>query len=174
MIVSIHIFIWVPPVINATRIDNMFHFTCFNVEDPSDPSVGLIDGQLSIPGNLLREKVFDPVVSQVSFYQHSSCPLFILHITPQVLALIEDQLKRVEQPIHALLLVGGFAGSEYLKQCVEVTPSLISRKIGADKYQRPSSSLKSELLRDRLMRTQLLCVARLNTVYPRDSLCHPS
>ncbi|KAF8735260.1 hypothetical protein AX14_002404 [Amanita brunnescens Koide BX004] len=80
--------------------NNMFHFTCFNVEDPSDPSVGLIDGQLCIPGNLLREKVFDPVVSQV-------------------LALIEEQINRVDQPIHALLLVGGFAGSEHLKQCVQ-------------------------------------------------------
>ncbi|KAK2465542.1 hypothetical protein APHAL10511_002434 [Amanita phalloides] len=80
--------------------NNMFHFTCFNVEDPNDPSVGLIDGQLCIPGNLLREKVFDPVVSQV-------------------LSLIEEQVKRVDQPIHAILLVGGFAGSEYLKQCVE-------------------------------------------------------
>ncbi|KAF8622621.1 hypothetical protein AX15_006876 [Amanita polypyramis BW_CC] len=78
----------------------MFHFTCFNVEDPDDSSVGLIDGQLSMPGNLLREKVFDPVVSQV-------------------LNLIEEQIGRVDQPIHALLLVGGFAGSEYLKQCVE-------------------------------------------------------
>ncbi|KAF8637103.1 hypothetical protein AX17_003007 [Amanita inopinata Kibby_2008] len=78
----------------------MFHFTCFNVEDPHDPSVGLRDGQLTIPGNLLREKVFDPVVGQV-------------------LNLIEDQIKKVDQPIHALLLVGGFAGSEYLKQCVE-------------------------------------------------------
>lgn len=59
-------FVWFSSVINASCTDNMFHFTCFNVEDPSDPSVGLIDGQLSIPGNLLREKVFDPVVSQVS------------------------------------------------------------------------------------------------------------
>lgn len=35
----------------------MFHFTCFNVEDPHDPSVGLINGQLSIPGALLRREV---------------------------------------------------------------------------------------------------------------------
>ncbi|KAF5326409.1 hypothetical protein D9611_000946 [Ephemerocybe angulata] len=80
--------------------DNMFHFTCFNVEDPHDPSVGLINGQLSIPGNLLRREVFDPVVNQV-------------------IQLLEEQLARVEQPVHALLLVGGFAGSEYLKQRVE-------------------------------------------------------
>ena len=43
----------------------MFHFTCFNVEDPDDPSVGLINGELAIPGNLLRREVFDPVVRQV-------------------------------------------------------------------------------------------------------------
>ncbi|KAJ3550483.1 hypothetical protein NMY22_g464 [Coprinellus aureogranulatus] len=80
--------------------DNMFHFTCFNVEDPHDPSVGLFNGQLSIPGNLLRREVFDPVVNQV-------------------VQLLEEQIARVDQPIHALLLVGGFAGSEYLKQRVE-------------------------------------------------------
>jgi hypothetical protein len=43
----------------------MFYFTCFNVEDPHDPSVGLIHGQLGIPGSLLRQRVFDPVVDQV-------------------------------------------------------------------------------------------------------------
>ena len=43
----------------------MFHYTCFNVEDPHDPSVGLIHGDLAIPGNLLRREVFDPVVQQV-------------------------------------------------------------------------------------------------------------
>ncbi|PPR00589.1 hypothetical protein CVT26_009864 [Gymnopilus dilepis] len=80
--------------------DNFFHFTCFNVDDPHDPSVGLINGQLSIPGNLLRREVFDPVINEV-------------------IQLIEDQLARVDQPIHALLLVGGFAGSEYLKQRVQ-------------------------------------------------------
>ncbi|TFK37617.1 hypothetical protein BDQ12DRAFT_684989 [Crucibulum laeve] len=80
--------------------ENMFHFTCFNVEDPHDPSVGLINGQLSIPGNLLRVEVFDPVVNEV-------------------LRLIEEQTRRVDQRIDALLLVGGFAGSHYLKQRVE-------------------------------------------------------
>ena len=45
----------------------MFHFTCFNVEDPDDPTVGLVNGELAIPGNLLRREVFDPVVKQVCF-----------------------------------------------------------------------------------------------------------
>lgn len=44
----------------------MFHFTCFNVEDPDDPAVGLINGELAIPGNLLRREVFEPVVNQVT------------------------------------------------------------------------------------------------------------
>ncbi|KAF9558515.1 hypothetical protein CPC08DRAFT_743329 [Agrocybe pediades] len=80
--------------------DNMFHFTCFNVDDPHDPSVGLINGELSIPGNLLRREVFDPVVNEV-------------------IQLIEEQLSRIDQVVNALLLVGGFAGSEYLKQRVQ-------------------------------------------------------
>ena len=98
-------------------VDNMFHFTCFNVDDPDDPSVGLVDGQLCIPGNLLREKVFDPVVSQVKLLPPNYLALLTSH---QALNLIEEQLKRVDQPIQALLLVGGFAGSEYLRQCVQV------------------------------------------------------
>ena len=47
------------------NIGNMFHFTCFNVDDPDDPSVGLINGELAITGNLLRREVFDPVIDQV-------------------------------------------------------------------------------------------------------------
>ncbi|CCA73398.1 hypothetical protein PIIN_07352 [Serendipita indica DSM 11827] len=78
----------------------MFHFTCFNVEDPDDPSVGLFNGELSIPGNLLRREVFDPVINEV-------------------LQLIEDQLKRTEQVVDALMLVGGFSGSEYLFKRVD-------------------------------------------------------
>ncbi|KLO16492.1 actin-like ATPase domain-containing protein [Schizopora paradoxa] len=80
--------------------NNMFHFTCFNVDDPDDPTVGLINGELSIPGNLLRREVFDPVVDQV-------------------LELLEEQLHRVDQRIDALLLVGGFSGSEYLFKRVD-------------------------------------------------------
>ncbi|KAF9508050.1 hypothetical protein BS47DRAFT_1373741 [Hydnum rufescens UP504] len=66
---------------------NMFHFTCFNPEDPDDPVVGL---------------VFDPVVEQV-------------------LRLIDEQTHRVDQRIDALLLVGGFSGSEYLFKRVDET-----------------------------------------------------
>ncbi|KIJ61239.1 hypothetical protein HYDPIDRAFT_97047 [Hydnomerulius pinastri MD-312] len=80
--------------------DTYFHFTCFNVQDPHDPSVGLINGELAIPGNLIRREVFDPVVNQV-------------------LDMIEEQSRKLEQRIDALLLVGGFAGSEYLFRMVE-------------------------------------------------------
>jgi len=80
--------------------DDMFQFTCFNVEDPHDPSVGLFNGELAIPGNLLRREVFDPVVNEV-------------------LQLIEDQLRRTEQVVDALMLVGGFSGSEYLFKRVD-------------------------------------------------------
>ena len=45
--------------------DKMFHFTCFNTDDPHDPSVGLVHGDLAIPGVLLRREVFDPVVHEV-------------------------------------------------------------------------------------------------------------
>ena len=43
--------------------DTMFHFTCLNPED-SDPSVGLLNGELAIPGGLLRREVFDPAIDQ--------------------------------------------------------------------------------------------------------------
>jgi hypothetical protein len=78
----------------------MFNFTCFNVEDPHDPQVGLFNGELSIPGNLLRREVFDPVVTEA-------------------LELVEEQMKKVNQRIDALLLVGGFSGSTYLFKRVQ-------------------------------------------------------
>ena len=57
--------------------DAMFNFTCFNVEDPEDPRVGLVNGELSIPGILLRREVFDPVVNQV-LYLSSFFALLVL------------------------------------------------------------------------------------------------
>ena len=60
----------------------MFNFTCFNVEDPDDPQVGLFNGELSIPGNLLRREVFDPVVSQVRYlFQLVFARLFFFVVT---------------------------------------------------------------------------------------------
>ncbi|KAI0297007.1 hypothetical protein B0F90DRAFT_1742262 [Multifurca ochricompacta] len=63
-------------------------------DDPDDPHVGLFNGELSIPGNLLRREVFDPVVNQVTN---------------------EEGQSRID----ALLLVGGFSGSGYLFKRVE-------------------------------------------------------
>jgi len=80
--------------------DKMFHFTCFNVDDPDDPSVGLVNGEVAIPGMLLRREVFDPVVTEV-------------------LELIEAQTRKIDQKLDALLLVGGFSGSEYLFRKVQ-------------------------------------------------------
>lgn len=51
-----------------TFVDKMFHFTCFNVDPEDDPVVGLVNGELAIPGVLLRREVFDPVVNQVKFF----------------------------------------------------------------------------------------------------------
>lgn len=55
----------------ANPADLMFHFHCFNTEDPQDPSVGLINGELCIPGNLLRREVFDPVVNEARLQSYS-------------------------------------------------------------------------------------------------------
>jgi hypothetical protein len=79
-----------------------FHFTCFNPEDPDDPSVGLINGELVIQGVHLRREVFDPVVEEV-------------------LNLIEDQAKKLDRPVDGLLLVGGFSQSDYLMSRIQET-----------------------------------------------------
>lgn len=46
-------------------LGKFFHFSCFNPGDPDDPAVGLVNGELAIPGVLLRREVFDPVVTEV-------------------------------------------------------------------------------------------------------------
>ncbi|GAA6040443.1 hypothetical protein JCM8097_004552 [Rhodosporidiobolus ruineniae] len=78
-----------------------FRFNCFNIEGPLFPlhlDIGcrLEYGELVIPGKVLRTEVFDPVVEQV-------------------LSIIELQLSKTPQKtVHGLVLVGGFAASEYL------------------------------------------------------------
>ncbi|GAA5951231.1 hypothetical protein JCM10213_003614 [Rhodosporidiobolus nylandii] len=81
-----------------------FRFNCFNVHPESglgnDPECGLENGELVIPGSVLRRDVFDPVVEQV-------------------LEIIETQLAKTPQKsVSALILVGGFAASEYLSSRV--------------------------------------------------------
>ncbi|KAL7412278.1 actin-like ATPase domain-containing protein, partial [Mrakia frigida] len=82
--------------------DNTFFlFPTFNSEDADDPAVGLINGELAIKGSVLRREVFDPVISEV-------------------LDLIQGQVDRNgTKGVDALLLVGGFSGSEYLFHRIE-------------------------------------------------------
>lgn len=55
--------------------------------------------------------------------------------------MIEDQSNKIEQRIDALLLVGGFAGSEYLFKKVEA--SWVAKRLGDNEMNcfvcRPSS-----------------------------------
>ncbi|GJN93743.1 hypothetical protein Rhopal_006800-T1 [Rhodotorula paludigena] len=74
----------------------IFRFNCFNVEDSHDPAVGLEFGELAIPGKRLKTEVFDPVIEQV-------------------LELLSTQIAKIgHTPLDAIILVGGFAASEYL------------------------------------------------------------
>ncbi|KAF9510359.1 hypothetical protein BS47DRAFT_1364649 [Hydnum rufescens UP504] len=43
----------------------LFRFRCLHGEDWDDPAVGLYNGELVIPGDVLRREVFDPVVKEV-------------------------------------------------------------------------------------------------------------
>ncbi|KAG8704389.1 hypothetical protein FRC08_002256, partial [Ceratobasidium sp. 394] len=73
----------------------LFPFSCFNSEYPDNRSVGLVNGELNIPGMLLRSEVFDPIISAALWF-------------------INDQIAKFGRDIDALLLVGRFAWSEYL------------------------------------------------------------
>ncbi|GAA5942528.1 Hsp70 family protein [Sporobolomyces koalae] len=76
--------------------DAIFRFNCFNVEDSHDPAVGLEFGELAISGRVLKTEVFDPVIEQV-------------------IDLLSAQIAKIGQtPLDAIILVGGFAASEYL------------------------------------------------------------
>ena len=76
--------------------DTTFQFTCLNPSSgDDDPDIGLMNGELCIPGERLRREVFEPVVDKI-------------------LRLIEDQLKALDNPVDGLVLVGGFGGNEYL------------------------------------------------------------
>ncbi|KAG8705825.1 hypothetical protein FRC09_002740 [Ceratobasidium sp. 395] len=75
--------------------DKPFEFNCLGRKSQDDPSIGLINGKLTIRGAWLRAKVFDPIIAEV-------------------LQLIEAQLVRFAGKVDALMLVGGFSHSEYL------------------------------------------------------------
>ncbi|KAJ8482579.1 hypothetical protein ONZ51_g5262 [Trametes cubensis] len=110
--------------------DKMFHFTCFNVEDPDDPAVGLINGEVTIPwepppaGGVrpCRERgLSGQLNNRGSRASAFPCRGRLRHGTAslQVLELIEAQTKKVDQRLDALLLVGGFSASEYLFRKVQ-------------------------------------------------------
>ncbi|KAF8969097.1 actin-like ATPase domain-containing protein [Flammula alnicola] len=80
-----------------------FHFPCFNVEDPDDETVGLINGYLSIPGILLRLEVFDPVINE----------------TMELLINQVNKFLGSGEPLDAIFLVGGFSGNPYLLQEIQ-------------------------------------------------------
>ncbi|KAK4702478.1 hypothetical protein P7C70_g3743, partial [Phenoliferia sp. Uapishka_3] len=80
-----------------------FRYEVFNLEDDHDPAIGLDWGTLSIPGKVLKEEVFSPVVAQV-------------------LQVIKEQLdKNPTKRADAIILVGGFASSGYLFKMVQTT-----------------------------------------------------
>lgn len=67
--------------------------------DLTDPSIGLVNGELLLPAQELSAQVFEPVVSQI-------------------LSLIEEQLRQ-SPVLEAIFLVGGFGQSNYLFRRVE-------------------------------------------------------
>ncbi|KIJ28227.1 hypothetical protein M422DRAFT_54708, partial [Sphaerobolus stellatus SS14] len=89
--------------------------------DPDDPSVGLVNGELAIPGKLLRDNVFDPVIDQARHIFLIVIVIgYLLTISlKKVVQLIEDQVNNTAAPLDALLLVGGFSASEYLFKRVD-------------------------------------------------------
>jgi hypothetical protein len=109
--------------------ETAFRFNCFNIEDGHDPNCGLEYGELVIPGKVLRRDVFDPIVGKLAsaVIRSLQAPsLRLSDISPvssdQVLALIDTQLQKTpEKKVNALILVGGFAASEYLFTRVQET-----------------------------------------------------
>jgi len=94
--------------------DTHFRFNCFAIEDQQDSECGLENGELVIPGRVLRRDVFDPVIREyiLSVLCNYHCP----H-TPsepeQVLEIIDLQLaKTPTKTVHALILVGGLSSSQ--------------------------------------------------------------
>jgi hypothetical protein len=146
----------------------MFHFTCFNPEDPDDPSVGLFNGELAIPGNLLRREVFDPVIDQARQTNCSHNPVSD-YSCMQVLKLIEDQMRRIQEPLDALMMVGGFSGSEYLFKRVDVRviESSWARRLIAT-FPRIVLVISFALLPGHPMPTRQRSEAQHNTVLPGD------
>lgn len=86
---------WKTATDGSRMTDKMFHFTCFNVDPIDDPSVGLVNGELAIPGTLLRREVFDPVVNQVR-------PIFRRRMTLSASGFRHTLFSRADHVIHLL------------------------------------------------------------------------
>ncbi|KAF9514266.1 hypothetical protein BS47DRAFT_1361793 [Hydnum rufescens UP504] len=96
------------------------HFECFDPNVPALSDHEFLNGQLVLPVNDLRERVFDPVINKV-------------------LGVLEAQLHRVDS-VNALVLVGRFSANPYLLDRIRrrlgatqygLEESLIQRSIGA-------------------------------------------
>ncbi|KAF7532041.1 hypothetical protein G7054_g8324 [Neopestalotiopsis clavispora] len=66
---------------------------------------GVKDGNLVLGGKELREIVFDPVIGRIQ-------------------KLVEDQIANTPRPVKRVLLAGGFGQSSYLKQQLQLQPSI--------------------------------------------------
>jgi hypothetical protein len=58
-----------------TQTDSRFYFSCFNPADTNDLRAGLVNGELGIPGSIIRQNVFDPVIDEVRGIQGVLCTL---------------------------------------------------------------------------------------------------
>lgn len=97
--------------------ESLFRFNCFNV-GVDDPAIGLLYGELAIPGLVIKHEVFDPIIGTSS----PCLGLLANRLADQVLSLLAYQLAKVPSTtIDALILVGGFAASEYLFKRVQQT-----------------------------------------------------
>ncbi|KAF9503719.1 hypothetical protein BS47DRAFT_1402134 [Hydnum rufescens UP504] len=97
--------------------ENRTHWICvaqpsatFSIDIPALSDDEFFNGQLVVPVNDLKERVFDPVVDKV-------------------LGVLEAQLQRVDS-VDALLLVGGFSANPYLLNRIRD----IATSLGATQY----------------------------------------
>ncbi|KAF9508045.1 hypothetical protein BS47DRAFT_1384888 [Hydnum rufescens UP504] len=77
--------------------DAVLFFECYDTSDYDDaalPDYEFFAGQLLVPAHILREQVFEPVITKA-------------------IEVLEDQFSKVDS-VDALLLVGGFSASQYL------------------------------------------------------------
>lgn len=74
------------------------------------PQHGIVGNALELSGKELRVNVFNEVITKIQ-------------------GLVRDQIENTSGEIKAILLAGGFGQSAYLKQQLELMPSVIERRI---------------------------------------------